>query len=204
LTCCWRRTPWSRFQKLIFTIRPSVPTIHPACWFANDTFQNPRKSGSSFQVSPSSGDQATPPRGHGEHRGQARLVHVAQPEHGAEGEGGSKLPRRPAIIGARDVGEHLGLARQVAAGLPDTWRSLAGRVLPSYVLGAESARRDPEFQRVPALVDAAAWLAALTRSAVEQRRAAGKGIDMVLRGDAVSGTCLWEGGPVRHMAVFAH
>jgi hypothetical protein len=88
-------------------------------------------------------------------------------------------------------------------GHPDTWRSLAGRVLPSYVLGAESARRDPEFQQVPALPDAAAWLAALARSAVEQRRAAGKGIDMVLRGDAVSGTCLWEGGAVRHMAVFA-
>jgi hypothetical protein len=43
----------------------------------------------------------------------------------------------------------------------------------------------------------------LARSAVEQRRAAGKGIDLILRGDAVSGTCLWEGGAVRHMAVFA-
>jgi hypothetical protein len=88
-------------------------------------------------------------------------------------------------------------------GHPDTWRSLVGRVLPSYVLGAESARRDPDFQRVPALPDAGAWLEALARSAVEQRRAAGKGIDLVLRGDAVSGTCLWEGGAVRHMAVFA-
>jgi hypothetical protein len=52
----------TRFQKLIFTIRPPPPTIHPACWFANDTAQKSRKSGSSFQVSPSSGDQATPPR----------------------------------------------------------------------------------------------------------------------------------------------
>ena len=88
-------------------------------------------------------------------------------------------------------------------GHPDTWRALAGRVLPSYVLGAESARRDPEFQRVPALPDASAWLAALARSPVEQRRAAGKGIDLLLRGDTVSGSCLWEGDMVRHMAVFA-
>jgi hypothetical protein len=88
-------------------------------------------------------------------------------------------------------------------GHPDTWRALAGRVLPSYVLGAESARRDPEFHRVPPLPDATAWLAALARSAVEQRRAAGKGVDLILRGDAVSGSCLWEGGAVRHMAVFA-
>jgi hypothetical protein len=35
-------------QKLIFTILPPVPTIHPARWFANDTFQKPRKSGSSL------------------------------------------------------------------------------------------------------------------------------------------------------------
>ena len=88
-------------------------------------------------------------------------------------------------------------------GHPDTWRALAGRVLPSYVLGAESAGRDPEFQRVPSLPDASAWLAALARSPVEQRRAGGKGIDLLLRGDAVSGSCLWEGGAVRHMAVFA-
>ena len=88
-------------------------------------------------------------------------------------------------------------------GHPDTWRALAGRVLPSYVLGAESARRDPEFHRVPALPEAAAWLAALARSAVERRRAAGKGIDLLLRGDAVSGSCLWEGDAVRHLAVFA-
>jgi hypothetical protein len=89
-------------------------------------------------------------------------------------------------------------------GHPDTWRALAGRVLPSYVLGSESARRDPEFQRLPALPDASAWLAALARSPVEQRPAAGKGIDLLLRGGAVSGTCLWEGGAVRHVAVFAH
>jgi hypothetical protein len=49
-------------QKLIFTILPSPPTIHPACWLANETAQKSRKSGSSCQVSPSSGDQATPPR----------------------------------------------------------------------------------------------------------------------------------------------
>ena len=88
-------------------------------------------------------------------------------------------------------------------GHPDTWRALAGRVLPSYVLGADSARRDPEFQRVPVLPNASAWLAAVARSPVEQRRAAGKGIDLLLRGGAVSGSCLWEGGAVRHMAVFA-
>ncbi len=109
------------------------------------------------------------------------------------------VPGQVGVVALHD-GRLLGLE---VVGHPDTWRALAGRVLPSYVLGAESARRDPEFQRVPALPDAAAWLAALARSAVEQRRAAGKGIDLVLGGDGVSGSCLWEGGAVRHMAVFA-
>ncbi len=88
-------------------------------------------------------------------------------------------------------------------GHPDTWRALAGRILPSYVLGAESARRDPEFQRVPALPDAGAWLEAVGMAAVRERRAAGKGVDLLLRGEGVRGSCLWEGGSVRHMAVFA-
>lgn len=88
-------------------------------------------------------------------------------------------------------------------GHPDTWRVLADRVLPSYALGADLARLDPDFRRVPSLPHPEAWLEAVRGSQVQERRAAGKGVDLLLRDGVVRGTCLWEGGAVRHMAVFA-
>lgn len=109
------------------------------------------------------------------------------------------LPRQVGVL-ALHRDRLLGLE---VVGHPDTWRALAGRVLPSYVLGAESAKRDPEFQGMAPLPDPGAWLEAVGMASVRERRAAGKGVDLLLRGDAVSGSCLWEGGAVRHLAVFA-
>jgi hypothetical protein len=110
------------------------------------------------------------------------------------------LPRQVGVL-ALHRDRLLGLE---VVGHPDTWRALAGRVLPSYVLGSESAGRDPEFQRVPAMADAGAWLEAVSLASVRERRAAGKGVDLLVRGDAVSGSCLWDGGALRHLAVFAN
>ena len=77
-------------------------------------------------------------------------------------------------------------------GHPDTWRALAGRVLPSYVLGAESARRDPEFQRVPRLPDAGG-LARGTRGVAGGDSAARPGrVRSGAGGNTVSGSCRWK------------
>ena len=110
------------------------------------------------------------------------------------------LPRQVGVI-ALHGSRLLGLE---VVGHPDTWRALSTRVLPSYALGADSAGRDREFQKLPALPQPAAWLAAVSHSAVEARRAAGKGTDLLLRDDITSGSCLWEGNAVRHLAVFAN
>ena len=65
--CCFVRVvgfepdlPHGR-QKLIFRIRPLVPTNHPAFGLANATAQYQVTPGSVNQVVPSSGVQAAPP-----------------------------------------------------------------------------------------------------------------------------------------------
>jgi hypothetical protein len=78
---------------------------------------------------------------------------------------------------------------------------LAGRVLTAYALGAESARRDPEFGRVNP--SATEWVSLVAKAAAHVRRAKGKGFDMVIEAEGIIGTCLWHEGHARHLAVFA-
>jgi hypothetical protein len=89
-----------------------------------------------------------------------------------------------------------------AVGHSETWRVLASRVLPSYALGAEAAQLDPEFRRLPERGGAGDWLQTVAAATMQERRAAGKGVDLVLSGDWVAGSCLWEAGTVKHLAVF--
>jgi hypothetical protein len=87
-------------------------------------------------------------------------------------------------------------------GHPKTWAALARRILPSYALGAESASRDPEFEGTRA-GKPDEWLSALANAKADFRRARGKGMDGVIRSDAVTGSCLWNEGSIRHVVVFA-
>ncbi|HEX2281119.1 MAG TPA: DUF6569 family protein, partial [Thermomicrobiales bacterium] len=99
---------------------------------------------------------------------------------------------------ALHAGRLLGLE---AVAHPATWRSLARRVLPAYALGAESARKDPEFSRMHGATPAE-WLATVSHASIEARRARGKGYDVVIRNHGITGTCLWHEGFARHVAVF--
>jgi hypothetical protein len=88
-------------------------------------------------------------------------------------------------------------------GHSETWASLAGRTLTSYVMAGRSleggAGRVPRGPRRTAKQ----WLEALRASNVEARPALGEGTDLELRGPGLVGSALWnEGAPV-HLAVFS-
>jgi hypothetical protein len=85
---------------------------------------------------------------------------------------------------------------------PQTWTVLARRALPAYALGAESARRDPEFGRVNR-ASAAEWVRLVAKAAAQVRRAKGKGFDIVVEAEGITGSCLWHEDYARHLAVFA-
>lgn len=84
---------------------------------------------------------------------------------------------------------------------PDTWAVLAGRVLPAYALGAESARLDPDFGRTKGRTPAE-WLGIVGNAGRRMQPAKGKGYDLVLRAPGITGSCLWHEGAGRHLTVF--
>lgn len=85
---------------------------------------------------------------------------------------------------------------------PKTWNVLARRALPAYALGAESARLDPEFWQVRG-GSPAEWLETVLKGASTARRARGKGYDIVIKAEGITGSCLWHQGAARHLAAFA-
>ena len=85
---------------------------------------------------------------------------------------------------------------------PKTWDVLARRALPAYTLGAESARLDPEFRTLRGQ-SPGEWLAAIVKGASTARLARGRGYDIVITADGVTGSCLWHEGAARHVTAFA-
>jgi len=111
-----------------------------------------------------------------------------------------RLQPLPGQVGVIAVHEDRLLGLEAVAH-PDTWWSLAPRVLPAYLLGATSGRLYPDFQRLPRGTPAQ-WLEAVIRAATEARKAFGRGYDMVIRGSGITGSCLWHDGSARHLVVF--
>jgi ARG/rhodanese/phosphatase superfamily protein len=89
-----------------------------------------------------------------------------------------------------------------AVGHPETWKALSPRVLPAYVLGAESARSEPDFERIPALPPRR-WLDLCARATLDARPARGLGTDVTLTTPGLSGSGLWHEGGLKHLVIFA-
>ncbi len=88
-------------------------------------------------------------------------------------------------------------------GHPDTWRAVARRWLPSYLLAAEMAELDATSRPATKGRKAEDWLEAIRQARVESAPAVGLGENLSLEGDGLLGAGLWHDGGIAHLAGFS-
>jgi hypothetical protein len=107
---------------------------------------------------------------------------------------------RPGQVGMLFASEGVFLGLELA-GHPDTWKALAPRTLPSYLIDrdwlAGKAAKPAESH-----ADASLWLERLKKAPLDVAPGLGLGEEVDVEDAALGGSGLWFGGDIVHMAVF--
>jgi hypothetical protein len=88
-------------------------------------------------------------------------------------------------------------------GHPDTWAALGQRLMPSYLMAAEQAAREPRPQAAMRRLGAADWLAQVAGARVTSRPSRGLGEQLAIEGPGFAGAGLWHEERPAHLVVFA-
>ena len=95
-----------------------------------------------------------------------------------------------------------GLLGLEIVGHPESWAALARRTLPSYVLAADAAAREPRGGAEAPRHRATEWLAAVAAAEVRVRPSRGLGTQLAIAGQGFTGAGLWHEGRPAHLVVF--
>jgi hypothetical protein len=88
-------------------------------------------------------------------------------------------------------------------GHPDSWAALGERLMPSYMMAAELAAREPRRPAAAPRLGAPEWLAQVAGARVTSRPSRGLGEQLAIEGPGFTGAGLWHEARPAHLVVFA-
>jgi hypothetical protein len=88
-------------------------------------------------------------------------------------------------------------------GHPDSWAALGRRLMPSYLMAADLAARDPSRPAATPRLAAPEWLAQVAGARVTTRPSRGLGEQVAIEGPGFAGAGLWHEERPAHLVVFA-